>query len=162
MPAAGKLKGGQLTTCSRVKVFLAILTPLVEVGILWRGSGYNVTMNEEQHITEQPIEAQLVEAQPNEAQPPEPQSQTPSRRLRELLAIPDRDRTDAVWDEIIGLEIDLAPGNRALSPQADVGRRQEPGRRQEQVRQPQPTFGAKPVRRFAKKSRRGPGTPTRA
>ncbi len=34
------------------------------------------------------------------------------RRLRELLSIPERDRTDEVWDEIIELEIQLAPGNR--------------------------------------------------
>lgn len=36
----------------------------------------------------------------------------PRRRLRELLAIPERDRTDAEWDEINELEIQLAPGNR--------------------------------------------------
>lgn len=118
-------------------------------------------MNEEQRTTEQPIEAQLVEAQPNEAQSSESQSQNQRRRLRELLAIPERDRTDALWDELIGLEIDLAPGNRALSPQADIGRRQEPGRRQEQVQRQQPTSGAKPARRFIKKPRRGPGAPTR-
>lgn len=34
------------------------------------------------------------------------------RRLRELLSIPERDRTDEQWDEIIELEIQLAPGNR--------------------------------------------------
>jgi hypothetical protein len=86
--------------------------------------------------------------------------------MRELLAIPERDRTDALWDELIALEIDLAPGNRAQSPQADVGRRQEPvrrqdpGRRQAQPRQQQPAFGAKPGRRFSKKPRRGRGPPT--
>lgn len=36
----------------------------------------------------------------------------PRRRLRELLAIPERDRSDEQWDEIIELEIQLAPGNR--------------------------------------------------
>jgi hypothetical protein len=124
-------------------------------------------MNEEPHTTEQPVEAQHTEAQPNEASLPESQSQNPSRRLRELLAIPDRDRTDALWDEIIGLEIDLGPGNRALLSQADAGDRQQPGRRQEagrrqtQARQQQPAFGAKPGRRFTKKPRRGRGTPTR-
>ena len=35
------------------------------------------------------------------------------RRLRDLLSIPERDRTDEQWDEIIELEIQLAPGNRA-------------------------------------------------
>lgn len=34
------------------------------------------------------------------------------RRLRDLLSIPERDRTDEQWDEIIELEIQLAPGNR--------------------------------------------------
>ncbi len=42
----------------------------------------------------------------------EPQAPDPRRRLRELLAIPDHQRTDAIWDEIIELEISLAPGNR--------------------------------------------------
>lgn len=34
------------------------------------------------------------------------------RRIRELLSIPDRDRTDAEWDELNELEIRTAPGNR--------------------------------------------------
>jgi len=34
------------------------------------------------------------------------------RRLRELLSVPERDRTDEQWDEIIELVIQLAPGNR--------------------------------------------------
>lgn len=34
------------------------------------------------------------------------------RRLRELLSIPESVRTDAQWDEIIELEVQLAPGNR--------------------------------------------------
>jgi len=37
----------------------------------------------------------------------------PRRRIRELLAIPDRDRNDAEWDELNELEIQTAPGNRA-------------------------------------------------
>ena len=80
--------------------------------------------------------------QPVEAKPLDPPSPDPRRRLRELLAIPERDRTDEVWDEIASLEIELAPGNRAASPQADPGRSQEPVRRQEQGRRggtsPQP------------------------
>jgi len=39
------------------------------------------------------------------------------QRLRELLSVPERERTDAQWDEIIELEIRLAPGN-----QIDSGR----------------------------------------
>ncbi|MDP1524935.1 MAG: hypothetical protein Q8M20_03935 [Rhodocyclaceae bacterium] len=36
----------------------------------------------------------------------------PRRRIRELLSIPERDRTDADWDELNELEIQTAPGNR--------------------------------------------------
>lgn len=121
-----------------------------------RGSEDNVIMNDEKPISEQPIEAP----------PLEPQAQDPRRRLRELLATPERERSDAVWDEIIALEIELAPGNRATSPQADIGRRQEPGRRQESGRRPEQARrqdqgpGAKPAKRFFKKHKRGPGTPT--
>jgi hypothetical protein len=46
------------------------------------------------------------------ATPPVQQPNDNRRRLRELLSIPERDRTDEQWDEIIELEIQLAPGNR--------------------------------------------------
>ena len=36
----------------------------------------------------------------------------PRRRLQELLAIPERDRTEAQWDELNELEITLASSNR--------------------------------------------------
>ena len=63
--------------------------------------------------------------------------QDPRRRLRELLSIPERDRTDEQWDEIIEIEITLAPGNRESDR---TGERQPdkrqgangPGRRPEQ------------------------------
>ncbi len=128
-------------------------------------------MNEEQPTSEQPIEAPFVDAPQNEAQPAGPQAPDPRRRLRELLAIPERDRTDAIWDEIIELEIDQAPGNRAQAPQADPGRRQEPGRRPEQGRRQEqgrrtdqsqrqdPASRAKPGKRFFQKRKRGPGAP---
>lgn len=45
--------------------------------------------------------------------PPVTQPNDPRRRLRELLSIPERDRTEEQWDEIVELEIQLAPGNRA-------------------------------------------------
>jgi hypothetical protein len=51
---------------------------------------------------------------------PVPPPFDPRRRLRELLSIPERDRTDAQWDEINELEIQLAPGNRA-TPGATPG-----------------------------------------
>ena len=39
-------------------------------------------------------------------------SDSPRRRLQELLAIPERQRTDEQWDEINDLEITLASANR--------------------------------------------------
>lgn len=36
--------------------------------------------------------------------------------MQELLAIPDRNRTDAEWDELNELEIALASGNRIGGP----------------------------------------------
>ena len=47
----------------------------------------------------------------NESQPPSPRA-----RLQELLAIPERQRTDAEWDELNELEIMLASGNRQGAP----------------------------------------------
>lgn len=49
-----------------------------------------------------------------------PAANDPRRRLRELLSVPERDRTDEQWDEIIELEIQLAPGNRA-APHEQLG-----------------------------------------
>lgn len=43
------------------------------------------------------------------------------RRLRELLSVPERDRTDEQWDEIIELEIQLAPGNRISGNESQGG-----------------------------------------
>lgn len=43
------------------------------------------------------------------------------RRLRELLSVPERDRTDEQWDEIIELEIQLAPGNRVSGNDQGLG-----------------------------------------
>jgi hypothetical protein len=42
--------------------------------------------------------------------------------MRELMSIPERDRTDAQWDELNELEIQFAPGNRATAgPAGPVG-----------------------------------------
>lgn len=51
-----------------------------------------------------------------------PQSTSPRRRLQELLAIPDNQRTDAEWDELNELEISLAPGNREGAPDPNLRR----------------------------------------
>ncbi|NMQ04821.1 hypothetical protein E4Q08_05885 [Candidatus Accumulibacter phosphatis] len=71
--------------------------------------------------------------------------QDPRRRLRELLAIPERDRTDEQWDELIEIEITLAPGNRESERPSD----RQPEKRQGtpgQVRRPdQRKTGARPA-----------------
>lgn len=136
-----------------------------------------------QQQEEAPIPVEVEAGRP--AAPPLPD---PRRRLRELLAIPDRDRTDALWDELIELEIQLAPGNRAPGPNAnaDVGRGgQKPGRFAGQGRHQDSTNGAprhgnrpdgagpgangtngtpgapRPAKRFFKKARRGPRPPAK-
>lgn len=55
----------------------------------------------------------------------DPQSFDIRRRIRELLAIPDRDRSDAEWDELNELEIRTAPGNRdnGYMPERAEGKR---------------------------------------
>jgi hypothetical protein len=49
---------------------------------------------------------------PSESTSDLPRPADPRRRLRELRSIPERDRTDAEWDELNEVEIQLAPGNR--------------------------------------------------
>lgn len=64
-----------------------------------------------------PVAAPVVANAP----PPAP-TFDPRRRIRELLAIPERDRTDAEWDELNELEIQTAPGNRiGNQPPASYG-----------------------------------------
>lgn len=140
-------------------------------GIQWIGTDYsgdNAFMSEEQPIEQPPLETAPNDppaAEPVRNEPPPPD---PRRRLRELLAIPDHQRTDAIWDEIIELEICLAPGNRVApggqteQPARRQGSGQGQGRRPEQARRPDATPGAKPAKRFFKKSKRPPGGPPKA
>ncbi|MBY0265458.1 MAG: hypothetical protein K2W84_03525 [Burkholderiales bacterium] len=58
----------------------------------------------------------------NDSQPPSPPI-SPRQRMQELLAIPDRNRTDAEWDELNELEIALASGNRSGAPDPNQQRR---------------------------------------
>jgi hypothetical protein len=58
----------------------------------------------------------------NDSQPPSPPI-SPRQRMQELLAIPDRNRTDAEWDELNELEITLASGNRTGGPDPNQQRR---------------------------------------
>ena len=78
-------------------------------------------------------------------QPPAPQGLDSRRRLRELLSVPERDRSDEQWDEIIELEIQLAPGNRLSgqelagdggNPGAGQGRTPGPGGQQQKKHRP--------------------------
>jgi hypothetical protein len=128
-------------------------------------SGDNMAMSEEQPT--ETIASEVTPAAPAEPVRNEPPPPDPRRRLRELLAIPDHQRTDAIWDEIIELEISLAPGNRiqpGSNGQGDPGRRpqgpgQNQGRRpdQQQPRRQDGTPGNKPSKRFFKKPKRPPG-----
>jgi hypothetical protein len=86
----------------------------------------------------------------NEQQPPTP----PRARLQVLLAIPERQRTDAEWDELNELEIVLASGNRQGAPDQNQNfRRNMPqsgggGRPNNQGGGGQQQRGQKPGRKF--------------
>lgn len=82
----------------------------------------------------------------------EQSSPSPRRRLQELLAIPERDRTDAQWDEINELEIALASANRADN-QPDV-RRNAPASA-DSTKPPRGAQGKKPFKKFHKKPPKG-------
>jgi len=88
-----------------------------------------------------------------------PQAVSPRRRLQELLAIPDNQRSEEEWDELNELEIMLAPGNRAGAPMPGPGQGQGPKRHNN----PHPASGAanansnapkrkKPFKKFHKKA----------
>ncbi|MBI4997489.1 MAG: hypothetical protein HZC22_11455 [Rhodocyclales bacterium] len=66
--------------------------------------------------------------------------------MRELLSVPERDRSDAQWDEINELEIQLAPGNR-VSPGQAPGSSDKPvgagGRQFQQKKHPPKSGGGK-------------------
>lgn len=47
---------------------------------------------------------------------------SPRKRLQELLAIPERQRTDEQWDELNELEIKLASANREDAPDPNLRR----------------------------------------
>ena len=82
-----------------------------------------------------------------------PQPISPHDRLQQLLAIPDRQRTDAQWEEINDLEIRLAAGNRASTPEAGARRGTAAT-----ASRPNPSVGAqgkKSGRRFTKRPPKG-------
>ena len=57
----------------------------------------------------------------------DPEPIDPRRRIRELTAIPERDRTDEQWDELNELEIRTAPGNRESDRNQDRQLGKRPG-----------------------------------
>jgi hypothetical protein len=80
-----------------------------------------------------------------------PDPVSPRRRLQELLAIPERQRTDEQWDEINELEIKLASANREDAP--DPGARREAPATNNQPRRNRPggsPQGKRPPRKFHK------------
>lgn len=89
----------------------------------------------------------------------EQQPVNPRRRLQELLAIPERQRSDEQWDEINELEIVLASVNRAESREPNT-RRPAPPTRDPGARRPSPapseqrnaaTQGKKPFKKVHKR-----------
>lgn len=121
-------------------------------------------MSEPNSPPEQPAGQSQDEPRDETQAPREPSAPDPRRRLRELLAVPERDRSDEQWDEIISLEIQLAPENRVSSGSPPGGGRQpEQGRGgNNQGRRQRPGPGNKPPRRFSKKSKRRSGAPVKA
>jgi hypothetical protein len=98
--------------------------------------------------------------------PPAPQGLDSRRRLRELLSVPERDRSDEQWDEIIELEIQLAPGNRLSgqeiaggggNPNAGHGRAPGPGGQQQKKHRPRNNNNNNNRR---PRSNKPPGAPT--
>jgi hypothetical protein len=86
----------------------------------------------------------------------EQQSTTPQLRLQELLEIPDRQRSDAEWDELNELEIALASENRMGAPRTAATKqlaRRKPPAPANRLRPAGTSYG----KRSRKKLRKWPG-----
>jgi len=83
----------------------------------------------------------------------ERQPTSPRRRLQELLAIPERQRTDAQWDEINELEIALSSVNRVETHESG-GRRNAPAST-EQPKRSGGVQGKKPSKKPHKRPAKG-------
>ena len=85
----------------------------------------------------------------------------PRRRLQELLAVPERQRTDEQCDEINELEIKLASANREDAPDPSLRRDAPQNNNNQSRRNNRPGGGGqqgkKPSRKFHKKPGPGPG-----
>ena len=89
----------------------------------------------------------------------DPQPTSPRARLQALQAIPERQRTDAEWDELNELEIMLASSNREGAPQPGRGNnpQQSHGGHSRPGGGQQHHGGKKPDRNFHRRqSKRGP------
>ena len=89
-----------------------------------------------------------------------PLPESPRRRLQELLAIPERQRTDEQWDEINELEIKLASANREDAPDPGARRDAPSNNNNNQGRRNNRPGGGgqqgkKPPRKFHKKPGQG-------
>lgn len=81
----------------------------------------------------------------------DPEQEARRRRIRELMAIPERERTDAQWDELNELEIMMAVTNGQAMPRAHPPGGQQGGRHK-------PGGGGGPGgRKFHNRPRRGGG-----
>lgn len=81
------------------------------------------------------------------------QPTSPRRRQQELLAIPERQRTDAEWDELNELEITLASVNRVDA--RDQGNRRPAPAPADRKKPGAGTQGKKPARKFHKRPPKG-------
>src|SRR3954463_15172481 len=78
----------------------------------------------------------------------EPKPVSPRLRLQELLAIPERERTDSQWDELNELEIMLASGNRERAEPGAAQNVSSPGGRPKNMGKP---HGKNPMKKFHRK-----------
>jgi hypothetical protein len=67
---------------------------------------------------------------------PTPTSNDLRTRLRQLLSIPERDRTDEEWDAIVAIEIELGPGKAIGLPKAQNGQPGQPSAPRHQGNKP--------------------------
>jgi hypothetical protein len=88
----------------------------------------------------------------------EPQGKSRRQRLQALLSIPEKERTEAQWDEINELEIGLASGNRSEggehAPSRGPGGGPNPPRSGGGPHPPRPggdAQGRKPFKKFRKR-----------
>jgi hypothetical protein len=85
----------------------------------------------------------------------EPERISPSLRLQALLSTPERQRTEAEWEEINELEISLTPANREVVQKQGIRRNSdEPGAH------PKPSRGPRDRNPFKRLHKGSPKTST--